>query len=191
MKKTITLFIIAMMAILFTACLDEESSPSAPSYEYTAPTPSSSSVKIVPYSSSVAPVVVNYTPQQTQPKTTVVNTTSTVYDVVVGGVCKAMTVQSTGTVSATCQTNDTQSFINWYGTCNIDAMHPAEYDNYTLAQIRTILISQLAFTTELTNAIINQAERCGSAMYIYNATSGLNFLYIERVGDGKGLMKRA
>lgn len=188
MRKLITLAFIAITAMVFTACLDETSSPSSPSYDYMQP--SSSSVMQTPLSSS-STVVTKSTPQRTQPVVSQPTYTSTAYyDVVVGGVCQAMPMRITGTLTGSCQADATDSFISWCATCNIDAMHPAEYDNYTLQQIENILLTQLLFNPTLAASIIDQANRCGSAMYVYDATSGLNFLYIERVGDGKGLMKR-
>lgn len=117
MKKTITMFLIAMMTLLFTACLDEDSSPSAPSYEYPALTLSSSSVTIVPSSSSVAPVVVNYTPQQNQSKTTYTPSSSS-KSITLADVCEeaASSLVSSGTyqtLSAAC--SDYGKFLQYLG----------------------------------------------------------------------------
>ena len=181
----------------FIACADNSSSPSAPSYVPPTITESSYNGLSEPtsviepaeqVSQPVQPVQPVQIPQPVQPVQN--KTISYVYDVVVGGVCEAVNVKSSGYTNGACQNNATESFIKWYGTCDINAMHPYEYDNFTLQQLKTLLMADLLFDEVNTNNMLIQAEKCGSAMYTYNARSGLNFLYIERVGDGKGLMKR-
>lgn len=178
LKFTQSVLVVITLCLL-AACIDTSVSPSESSYsanQEPVAAPSTTASTTVPSQSVNKPTQ--------SPSSTVY-----LYDVMVGGICKAMTIQTTGTLTSACQADATTSFLTWYNTCNVSAMHPAEYDNFTSQQLRSLLMTELAFTSDLVNSILSQAERCGSAMYIYSATSGLNFLYIERVGDGKGLLK--
>lgn len=183
--KKILLFSLLFASILI-GCGGDDSSPTAP-----ATTPSNP----------------NYTNPSTNPGTTTpsnttpsnlsytVPTTTVLYDVMMGGVCKAVTVNTgssyTGTNANGCQ-NDTYNSINaLYSNCDMSLMHVTEYDNLTLDRIRTMLINDFSFDTNTASSIYGQAASCGVAFFVYNAVSGLNFLYIERVGDGIGLVKKA
>ena len=186
MKSSILTALVAIgIGCIISACATDDSSPVAPAV---------SSYNTTPVASTTSPSV---PVQQSTPSTavpvqrSVPITAEPVYDIMVGGICQALHIVNSGYVNGACQNNATDSFLRWYSTCDVSAMHPTEYDNYTLTEIRTLLMSQFSFPYSDAQAIIVQANNCGSAMYIYSAVSGANFLYIERVGDGKGLARTA
>lgn len=123
MKKILVILGIGILAMMFTACLDTGStSPSAPSYEYVAPSSSSvrsvpsSSVRSVPSSSSVATVVLDYThtPNVQRPQ----SSSSASKDVTLGEVCDeaAIALMSEGTystLSSAC--SDYRGFLSYLG----------------------------------------------------------------------------
>lgn len=118
MKKVLGILVMGIFAMMYTACSDTgSSSPSAPSYEYVAP--SSSSVRSLPSSSSAAPIVVDYTP--TVPVSNVQqppSSSSASQQVTLGEVCNeaAIALMSEGTystLSAAC--SDYRGFLSYLG----------------------------------------------------------------------------
>lgn len=90
--KKLWIFAIAF-AMAFTGCINDASDDET---HYTTPQPQVNS------STSV----------YTQPTYTQPVTTTYVYDVIVAGICKALTVQSTGQMTGSCQYDATASLNN-------------------------------------------------------------------------------
>lgn len=118
MKKVLVILVMGILAMMYTACSDTgSSSPSAPSYEYVAP--SSSSVRSLPSSSSAVPIVVDYTP--TVPVSNVQqppSSSSASQQVTLGEVCNeaAIALMNEGTystLSAAC--SDYRGFLSYLG----------------------------------------------------------------------------
>ncbi len=117
MKKVLAILLMGILAMMYTACSDTGlSSPSAPSYEYVAP--SSSSVRSLPSSSSVV-TTVEYTPTVPVSKVQQPPSSSSVsQQVTLGEVCDeaAIALMSEGTystLSAAC--SDYQGFLSYLG----------------------------------------------------------------------------
>ena len=111
-------------------------------------------------------------------------TDTTSYELLIGGVCSDMNVQSIGTLTGK---SDTDVFtLNWLNKCLDSGKLYAESMSYTddiykLDQIVTILMDNLSFDSNMVNSLFTEANNSGSIVYIYNTNSGLNFLYIRRI----------
>ncbi|MCQ2120252.1 MAG: hypothetical protein MJY78_00280 [Fibrobacter sp.] len=174
MKK---ILIAAALCFVLESCSSSDSDSSNPS---AAPTNTPSN----PASSASTPSV----PTSAGTNTPANNTT--LYDIVVGGVCQLVTPTSSTTAANTgCQTDAIASVIAVF-ECDTEAMHFREFDNLTIDQVINYLSSNLKFGEAEMSAIYNQITKCPEAFFIYNATSGTNFLYVEKVGDGSGLQKK-
>ena len=121
-------------------------------------------------------------PEYTQPGQDTTDTTS--YELLIGGMCSDMNVQSIGTLTGK---SDTDVFtLNWLNKCLDSGKLYAESMSYTddiykLDQIVTILMDNLSFDSNMVNSLFTEANNSGSIVYIYNTNSGLNFLYIRRI----------
>lgn len=130
--------------------------------------------------------IVVASPEYTQPiqDTTDTNSTPVYYDMAIGSMCEAMNVQSLETTGQ-CQSDVETIAMNWFEKCYYTRT-ATEYINYTLDQIVKTLTYNLLFDYNFVNSLITQVSNCGTIVYIYNTNSGSIFIYIERVGDGKG-----
>lgn len=174
MKKLILSMVFATM---FIACADNSVCP-AP--EYTQPVQDTTAVQ----DTTIVQDTTNNPVYDTTDTTVQDSTDTTYYDVLIGGVCTDMNVQSTGTLTGQ---NETDTFtLNWINKCimtgklYVESMSYIE-DNYTLDQIVTILTDNLSFDSNLVNSLLTQVGNSGSIVHIYNTNSGLNFLYIRRL----------
>jgi len=170
MKKLILSMIFVTM---FIACADN-SVCVAP--EYTQPTQDTTDTTV--YDTTVT--------QPIQDTTDTTSETPVYYDVVIGGVCSDMNVQSTGTLTGKSETD--VFTLNWINKCLDSGKLYAESmsytdDNYKLDQIVTILMDNLSFDSNMVNSLLTQVGNSGSIVYIYNTNSGLNFLYIRRIDN--------
>ena len=174
MKKLILSMIFATM---FIACADNNVCV-AP--EYTQPEQDTTAVQ----DTTFEPVYDTTDTNSVTPDTT--SETPVYYEVIIGGICSDMNVQSTGTLTGK---SDTDVFtLNWIGKCIDSGKLYAESmsyieDNYTLDRIVTILTDNLSFDSNLVNSLLSQVGNSGSIVHIYNTNSGLNFLYIRYLGE--------
>ena len=182
MKKLLTIFIMAMLALMSTACSDDISSPIEPSYDYS--TPQSSHTKRLASSSSVATAVPT---SQVQPVTTLQTTTTnqqSYWSLEVGYVCNGYNID----VSIKDKSKPVEGYMAMYQICGDRATQTYKCEPMESSVRHMVNIFNQATAMQ----VVDLAESYGAAFGFYDAVDGyLRYVYFEQCYDNKALMKHS
>lgn len=168
MNHVISILLISLFAAFLSACDDENTSVSA------APVPASSaSVAYVPASSASVPAS----------SASVVHS-SPLYIAEIGYVCNGFSFDNV------VQSKATEAYIAMNKICGDRHTETTGANGISASSVVTWMYG-LNFTSAIVSKVANTVDTYGMCLYWYKANDGyIRYIYIEPIGDGRGLFKR-